>query len=187
MNIFFVDADPRTAAEALVDKHVVKMIIESAQLLSIAHRVLDGKEYQGISASGSRKVKRWKLAFPMESTIYQATHVNHPSAKWVRKSAANYDWLYSHFIALIGEYNHRYGKIHACNARLAKALINVPANIPNVEFTWPPSAMPQEYIISENSVDCYREYYIKGKKHLHKWTGRPKPSWIPSGAPLWIN
>ena len=79
------------------DKHCIKMILEYAQLLSTAHRVLDGVELEGISASG-RKRKFWTLGDSRDYTLYKATHINHPSAIWVRKSYENYEWLYTMFI-----------------------------------------------------------------------------------------
>ena len=113
MNIFFIDPNPTQAAEWMVDKHVVKMILESAQLLSTAHRILDGVEYQGQSQSG-RKARRWKLLDQRENVLYSATHINHPSAVWCRASVENYNWLVDHFYALMGEYTYRYNKQHKC-------------------------------------------------------------------------
>jgi len=102
LNIFFVDSDPVVAAQSLVDKHVVKMILESAQLLSTAHRLLDGEEFEGKTKTG-RKAKRWKLHDARENVIYSATHINHPSAVWCRQSVENYNWLVDHFFALMLE------------------------------------------------------------------------------------
>ena len=80
MNIFYIDKDPVQAAEWMVDKHVVKMILESAQLLCTAHRFLDGTEY--VDATSGRRIKRWMLSDARESVLYSATHINHPSAIW---------------------------------------------------------------------------------------------------------
>ena len=81
MNIFYLDPDPRTCAEMHCDKHVVKMIIEYAQLMSTAHRVIDGTEYTDMTANG-RRIKRWRLDDDRESILYKASHINHPSAIW---------------------------------------------------------------------------------------------------------
>ena len=95
MNIFYLDRDPKQCAEWHIDKHVSKMLIEYAQLMSTAHRVLDGEQYTDLSKTG-RKVKRWKLSNPnADNTIYLACHVNHPSAIWVRQSISHYNWLYN--------------------------------------------------------------------------------------------
>lgn len=174
MNIFYLDKDPNQAARWMVDRHVVKMILESAQLLSTAHRVLDGRKVTIISP---RRTKTWELADSRNNLIYKATHVNHPSAIWVRKSAENYMWLFKHFKALIREYNYRYGKNHACT-KLISALQSLPRNIPEHSFTQPPPAMDRLFVVSNDSVINYRNYYKFGKVHLHEWTRRKPPHWI---------
>jgi len=177
MNIFMVHEDPVIAAQSLVDKHCVKMILESAQLLSTAHRMLDGTEYIGKTLTG-RNVRRWELADLREPVVYQATHVNHPSAVWARTSVENYNWLYEHFFALMTEYTYRYGKTHKCAGDLAYMLACPPYNLKDYDMTKMPSAMAKDYIISENPVENYRNYYKNGKNHLHKWTKRQPPEWL---------
>jgi len=177
VNIFYVSHDPMDAAQALVDKHVVKMILESAQLLSTAHRVLDGVETEGQSKSG-RKARRWKLFDAREDIIYQATHINHPSAVWCRTSVRNYDWLVDHFYALMREYTHRYNKEHKCYGEISYMLQSPPHNLKAWDWTEMPSCMAPEYIISEEPLTNYRNYYILGKSNLHKWTNRQPPEWI---------
>lgn len=177
MNIFYIDKDPHIAASMMVDKHVVKMILESAQLLSTAHRILDGTEFIEQSKTG-RNIKRWKLNTSNDQHIYQATHVNHPCSVWVRQSFSHYMWLYRHFVALINEYKFRYNnKLHKCET-LIPYLKNAPNNISKVGFTDPPAAMDDKYIISEDVIENYKNYYKMGKKHLHKWSIREAPSWI---------
>lgn len=176
MNIFYIDPDPTKCAEQMVDKHVVKMILETAQLLSTAHRMIDGVEYVGSTKTG-RKVKRWKLDDPRkDDIIYQATHVNHPSAVWCRQSNNNYNWLYCHFEALLKEYTYRYGKQHKCT-ELAPYLRNPPKAINVGPFTPVTPAMPDEYK-ADNSVDSYRNYYRIAKERMHKWTNRLPPEWL---------
>ena len=183
MNIFYTDSDPVKAAQSLVDRHVIKMILETCQLLCTAHRVLDGTEItQKVYVNGSfparyRKKKVWMLNDHRESQLYSATHVNHPSAVWVRKSNNNYNWLYAHLLALLEEYTHRYGKRHKC-ADLVGVLMSPPQNIQVTHFTQPTPAMDAKYIISESSVINYRNYYKLGKQHLHRWTRRNPPEWI---------
>ena len=177
MNIFFVHSNPLIAAQSLVDRHVVKMVLETAQLLSTAHRVLDGTEYVGQSNSG-RKAKRWRLANDNnDQLMYQATHINHPSAVWCRQSNNNYNWLFNHFVGLMDEYQYRYGKSHAC-AKLTHCLQNTPKNIPIDPFTQPTPAMDAKYIVSNDSIENYRNYYIHGKTALHKYTKRQMPDWL---------
>lgn len=177
MNIFYIDSDPMQAAIWMVDRHVVKMILESAQLLSTAHRVLDGNEVIELSATG-RKVKRFKLNDAREPILYSATHINHPSAIWARSSVENYNWLVDHMFALMSEYTYRYGKQHKCFGELSYMLQSPPKNLKEYDMTTMPSAMADEYIISEDPIVNYRNYYAHGKTHLHKWTNRDKPEWM---------
>lgn len=148
MNIFYLSRDVTECARYHCDKHVVKMILEYAQLLSTAHRVLDGD----FAAS--------RLG------CYKATHVNHPSAVWVRASRDHYDWLVSLFDALCREYTHRYGKHHKCESM--HGLLNVPENIPEAGWTDPPQCMPDEYK-QDDTVQAYRDYIVGAKSHFAKW------------------
>jgi hypothetical protein len=176
MNIFYLHHDPKTCAELHNDKHVVKMILEYAQLLSTAHRVLDGIQVVGVSKSG-RKQTRYEIYDNRDSILYSSTHVNHPSAIWVRQSYENYDWLYQLFVAVLKEYTYRYGRIHA-TARLVDALNTPPAHIPKgVGFTEPTPAMPEEFRVKNNSIQSYINYYVGAKKHLANWKKRTIPSW----------
>ena len=176
MNIFYLHNDPKICAEMHVDKHCVKMILEYAQLLSTAHRVLDGLESTTLSVSG-RKKKVWTIGDNRNDVLYSATHINHPSAIWVRKSDANYAWLFRMFGALMDEYTYRYGKIHACE-RLADALSYRPKNIPKGPFTEPTPAMPDHYKVSGDSISSYKNYYLGDKTRMFSWKKRETPSWI---------
>ena len=180
MNIFYLHNDTKVCAEMHNDKHTVKMILEYAQLLSTAHRVLDGTISVGLSSSGRKKTS-YVLMDNSESVLYTATHINHPSAIWVRQSHANYVWLYRMFGSLMDEYTYRYGKVHACN-RLADALSNRPFNLPKGEFTEPTPAMPDDIKIAGDSVASYRNYYIKSKSHLANWKKRNVPVWYSNNA-----
>ena len=189
MNIFYLNNDPKICAEMHLDKHVVKMILEYAQLLSTAHRVLDGTVSTRLSKSG-RKQQYYPLAGERDNFLYSATHVNHPSAVWVRHSYENYEWLYKLFIALLDEYTHRYGRIHA-TARLIDALYTPPIHIPKgIGFTEPTPAMPNEVkVLREvatdryeiDSIESYHKYYIHNKVHIAKWTKREIPLWYSEG------
>ena len=178
MNIFYVNSDPEVAARSMVDRHVVKMILETAQLLSTAHRVIDGEEYVGQSQSG-RKAKRWRLSGNVDAIMYAATHINHPSAVWVRENSANYDWLYDHLLALGSEYTHRYGRTHLTIDKLKDILKDSPQNIKQSNvMTKMPSCMDKQYIVSVDPITNYRNYYNYGKTDLLRWSNRPPPQWI---------
>lgn len=186
MNIFFIDPDPVQSAKWMVDRHVVKMILESAQLLSTAHRVLDGElvvetvktEYPGNKPAKYRKKKWYKLGDARETVLYSATHVNHPSAVWARTSIENYHWLVDHFFALMEEYTYRYEKTHKCFGELSYMLQSPPKKLEAYDWTPMPSCMDEQYIISDDPVQNYRNYYKYGKVHLHKWKNREKPFWM---------
>lgn len=187
MNIFYLHNDPVTCAEMHNDKHSIKMILEYCQLLSTAHRILDGVETQAKSKTG-RNVKRWVLNGELNNILYSATHISHPSAVWARQSAANYDWLVSLLMALCEEYTYRYGRVHKCQEiGLVYALRILPKNIPKDKpFTEPTPAMPEDVKISGDSIASYRNYYINNKTHLASWKGkvnsRPIPEWYTEGC-----
>ena len=185
MNIFYIDECPVQAAEWMVDRHVVKMILESAQLLSTAHRLLDGTEIplevrieQEDGTTKIRKKKWWALHDAREDVIYSATHINHPSAVWVRSSVENYNWLVEHFFALMNEYKFRYEKQHKCFGELSYMLQSPPKNLKEWDMTTVPSAMDDKYIISNDPVTNYRNYYKHGKTHLFSWKKREVPEWL---------
>jgi len=141
MNIFYLDKDPVKAAQAQYNKHVVKMILESAQMLCTAHHVHGDPD----------------------DVPYKQAHLNHPSTIWVRENSLHYDWLYEHMIALGNEYTKRYGKQHLSITKCKIPLSNQPENIPHEEFEQPPQCMPDEFK-DECSVQAYWNYYI-GEKH----------------------
>lgn len=163
MNIFILSNDPYEAARMQCDKHVVKMILESAQLLSTAHRVMDGDE------SGALPDNR-------ENVFYRATHKNHPCAKWVREAVENYNWLVDHFDGLLCEYTHRYNKQHKC-ASMLYDIQSPPKALTAWDWTTPPSCMPDDCKVGD-TVENYRKYYQTYKSHILKWTNREPPNWI---------
>lgn len=183
MNIFELDLVPKTCAQYHNDKHVVKMIIEYAQLMSTAHRMLDGTEYYDLTASG-RKIKRWRHPDAvLEDNLYKATHPNHPSAIWTRQTKQNYLWLFSLWIALLDEYTYRYGKVHACS-KLIPYLKSAPQKIKPGARTPVTPAMPDVYKIPGNTVESYRKYYNHDKIELAAWKNREVPYWwSPSTLP----
>lgn len=178
MNIFYLDSDPQRAATYMVDKHIVKMILESAQLLSTAHRYLDGR-LEIVKSKTGRNQKVWTLD-DSRYILYKATHVNHPSNVWIRESVENYNWLVEHLYALIDEYDYRYAKKQnfAVIRQMMHLLQPPPFNLKNYHGTPAACAMPDEYKISDDPVQNYRQYYRIGKADLHKWTKRQPPEWI---------
>jgi hypothetical protein len=177
MNIFYLDHNVSKCAEMHNDKHCVKMILEYAQLLSTAHRVIDGVELNGLTSSG-RKKKFWSLGDSRDYTLYKATHINHPSAVWSRQSSENYTWLHNMLVALCREYTYRYGKIHKVERDgLLAQLARLPDSIPSALFTQPTPAMPDAVKVKGDSIASYRNYYITNKTHLANWKKRQTPEW----------
>jgi len=182
INIFYLDHDTLLCAQYHVDKHVVKMILEHSQILSTAHRVLDGTQGVRESKTG-RKQKYWRLDSNLDSVIYQATHINHPSTVWARSSLENYKWLHILTMELCKEYTYRYGKVHKCQSSgLLDALYDAPKNIPMGPFTQPTPAMPDEYKVAGDSVQSYRNYYNGSKQRMFVWKNRDIPFWVMQNA-----
>jgi hypothetical protein len=176
MNRFVLHEDPQLAAEYHCDKHVVKMILEESQMLSTAHRILDGEETIGQSKSG-RKAKRWKIGDThRDAVLYQATHVNHPCTQWSMYNAENYIWSVSLLRCLLDEYQFRYGKKHKCE-ELYPTLQFLPQKIANGKRTEFPQAMPDE-CKDADPIKGYRNYYITHKARFAKWTNRTVPEWF---------
>ena len=176
MNIFYLHEDPIQNAKWHIDKHIVKMPIEYAQLMSTAHRLLDGEMYLGKTAIG-RNIKRWKLYDEREDILYKASHINHPSAIWVRESIENYFQMYKLYMAVLAEFTNRYGKIHG-SSKPSIALIRPPSNIPMVKGTQLPQCMPEMCKVKNNPILAYRNYYIVEKNSFASWKNREIPEWF---------
>lgn len=151
MNIFILDNDPKTAATMLCDKHVVKMILESAQMLCSA-----------------------LVCHNIDNTPYRATHKNHPCTKWAGHTRANFEWLCTHGIGICEEYTRRYNKRHKSQDVIEWCKKRSEA-IPDGPQTPFAQAMPAQY---KNTcpVIAYRAYYKGEKAHISKWKTKI-PEW----------
>lgn len=186
MNIFLLHDDATVAAQMQCDKHIVKMILELAQMLSTAHRMLDGQLRVEYSESGR---KRKSYVYPnskKDSVLYKATHINHPCSIWVRSGSEQYTWAYEHFVALCNEYTYRYNKIHKTDKLLRNVLRELPENLPNCKSVRYPLAMPDRFITEskwvksfDHAIECYRNYY-QSKQNDFKmvWSKRSTPEWF---------
>lgn len=179
MNIFILDKCPVKSAQMQCDKHIVKMPLESAQMLSTAHRVLDGDMYYDVSNKGN-KVRRYALA-ESNDVFYKAVHQGHPCVIWTMESKANYDWHYRHFVALCDEYTHRYGRMHLSEEKLKVLLRTPPKNTPDIgptDFRLAMSLFP-ECIVKGNPVESYKNYYLSKLSYVKMvWTKRDMPQWF---------
>ena len=182
MNIFYLDHDPVIAAQMMCDKHIPKMIVEAGQMISTAHRMLDGTEGRKLSKSGKRTVKYYSHPDEtLENVLYKAVHFNHPSTVWTRESDKNYMWHYNHMLALGEEFELRFGKKHKTIELLKDVLVNIPKNIRKTTTVTPirlaMAAYPQ-CIVENDGVQSYRNFYIADKREFAKWEkGRNAPTW----------
>jgi len=155
MNIFVLDRDVRKCAEYHNDKHVVKMILESAQLLCGVHHMVEQNT---------------------DEVPYRLSHKNHPCSIWARENISNYLWLCELGLELCKEYSYRYEKRHKSQDVIEWCLTN-PPSLPEEDFTEPPKAMPEEYKV-DDVVQSYRNYYLGDKKYFSKWKKREVPYWF---------
>jgi len=155
MNIFVLDRDVKKCAKYHNDKHVVKMILESAQLLCGVHHMVEENT---------------------DEVPYRLSHKNHPCSIWARENISNYLWLCELGLELCKEYSYRYGKRHKSQDVIEWCLTNTPS-LPEEDFTEPPKAMPDEYKV-EDVVQSYRNYYCGDKKYFSKWKNRDIPYWF---------
>ncbi len=175
MNMFYLDKNPQKCAEYHYDIHVNKMILESAQLLSTAHRVLDGKRTPYRDKVGNLRYT-YILENELEDILYKPTHINHPVAIWVRKGCGNYKYLYDLYISLCNEYEYRFRKIHK-SSQLAKYLEKYPNKIEYRPFS-EPSIATNDNCRLQDAIESYRKYYVKDKIRLKKYTNRETPYWL---------
>ena len=162
MNIFFLDETPKFSAQYLCDKHIPKMLLESAQMLSTA----------------VRKYEEETNSTPLAEPIYKSAYPNHPMTKWVCETKDNFDWTLDNALAIYDEYKLRFNKIHK-SYKVLKNIIDFELNphIPEGDFTEPPQCMPDEYR-DKDYVTAYRKYYRGAKKYFAKWEkGRSFPEW----------
>lgn len=156
MNIFVLDYDPKSCAQMHCDKHVVKMILETAQLLCGVHHMTD-----------SQRMIPYKLS-----------HKNHPCSIWSRECVENYVWLCDLGLELCEEYTYRYGKKHKSQEIIEWCLLNIPKIKENGSVTDFKLAMPDECKIDNNPILSYRKYYIDFKKDFARWKNRDVPNWF---------
>lgn len=163
------------------DKDIASQIRKTAQLLSTAHRILDGEEFVvQLKHKDTGKVRNkhvWILPDDRNNILYACTHSNHPCAIWCRESVENYNWLVDHLYALGNEYIYRYEKKHATIEKCFYQLQSPPFGLRDWDWTQPPSAMAAEFIISDDPIVNYRNYYVIEKSHLKSYMKRDEPIW----------
>lgn len=192
MNIFVLDENPQIAARYHVDKHVVKMILESAQLLATGVRLMNGTRMLFGSTGGAKDQELYlldgesykrsynakgKLVYTYENQVtYKIAHKNHPCAIWARASLANWYWLRELAGFLNAEYRHRFNhgedhKSYTVIKALPEPRIAELSPTPYVQAVAPECKRL-------DAVEAYRLYYNTCKTHLFQWTKRDKPFWV---------
>lgn len=169
MNIFYVSHKPSRCARWHCDKHVVKMILESTQLLYTAHWVVEGEP--NLSSAPCRQ--------DLGRGYKSIKNKKHPSAMWTYESLDHYMWLCQLAAFLCQEYEYRFGskKVHSCQKHIEWLTANPPPHLVSKGWVQPPQAMPEEYRHS-NSIVAYRRYYLGAKSRLLRYTRRNMPHWI---------
>lgn len=179
MNLFYLDENLDACAEAHVDKHIVKMPLEAAQLLCTAvwvdsvlgfvPRALNKEETRELNIRKS-EIKH----LPMEErplTPYLPMMYNHPCTIWTRSSLDNFEWVHCYANALNDEYYYRYGKQHKSVVEVINRLPE-PKNMPRLGMTEFLLAMPDELKLEGNPILSYRNYYHLDKATFAKWSHR---------------
>jgi hypothetical protein len=160
MNIFFLDWDPKLSAIFACNKHIIKMVIESTQLLYTVYHL-----------------NQPELLLNSQLTPYKITHKNHPCSKWIRENFSNFLWLLTLSWEYCKEYTYRYNKVHSCEKHILWMVHHLPTNLSYSSMTLPVQAMPEKYKCID-AVEAYRKYYIGEKLRFVKYTKREVPFWL---------
>lgn len=190
MNIFVLHFSQRKAARWHCDKHVVKMLLETVQLLYTAHWCLAYPELDKCKGSQILSKTQKLLAIPenmetaplnLSGKHYRPVHSFHPCARWARETSGNYRWLANLGLELAREFRFRYGHSHSCEEHVEWLSKNPPTNIPRWTRTNFPLAMDDRFKISNDPIVSYRYFYkqSKGKERgLLTYTKREIPHWL---------
>ncbi len=163
MNIFFLDKTPELSAKMLCDKHIPKMLLETAQMLSTAYQEMFGED-------------------KYTKDLYKIAYPNHPMTKWVSEHSKNFDWTLLLGCMISKEYTFRFKKYHKSDAIITTLCFAVEDNSftgygMEGDMTTPPQCMPDKYK-DNDYVTAYRNYYKGEKEYFAKWEkGRKQPEW----------
>lgn len=182
MNIFYVDKDPAKAAIALHDRHIIKMISESCQLLSVW-----ASRYTGPHDDETHQFVETDLVPDKAPDVPWTglSHANHPAALWLNEGLGNVSWLVDHLRAMVNEYDYRYP---GNPDKFERARVIVPAmkywlsKFVILNHTTPKACVPDVYkrdpMDRENTMQAYRAYYLAEKINGNNWTNRAQPDWV---------
>ena len=158
MNRFIIANTPQEIAQALCDKHVVKMPLEEAQMLCTV-------------------VRQANPEFADDHDLYRVAHAKHPCTLWAGQTRTNYMFAFRLWNHMCVEYTYRYGRVHETDKKLRVLLDQLPRNIELGSWREPPQCMPDD-VKTEKSIDAYHKYYQVYKKDFAKWTDRPIPNFM---------
>lgn len=193
MNLFYLDEDHDTNARFHVDKHVIKMILEAAEMLCMAHIVTQTVGFfpKALPQDEYRECVAFKKTFKDELPVHRVipyvgrdSHLNHPSSIWVRSSLENYywTWCYMHSLEMERRYRNPQGKPEHESYRLVKEKLDDP-DIPNLGFTKFALAMGTmkeqypEFVLEDDPIQSYRNFYMADKSTFATWKNRDVPYW----------
>lgn len=184
MNIFVLDNDPRRAAEYHCDKHSIKMILESAQMLCTAHW-LGWAKMLNAPPMKTKQLQQWLYDnVPKDlQPPWKMTHANHPCSQWTRHVWGNYMWHSRLGLALCSVYTERYGKVHKshevhrwlnrCIPPTFETTVENPVGITPFAV-----CMPDDVKIQGDAIASYRNYYNVHKARMARWAHSEKPAWF---------
>lgn len=192
MNLFILSIDPKGAAEAHGDKHVVKMILEACQMLYSAHWVAVHPEL--LKERSAIKISKAQKALPVPDHIssapkrksadepgFRPVHLHHPCTIWIRECLGNYMWAVDLALALADEYEFRWpGRTHSCKAHAQWLKNNLPPGISHCDRNGFAIAMDDEYRVPNDPLASYIKYYKGSKKdrNLTTYTRRTPPAFL---------
>jgi len=164
MNLFILDANPKKAARYHVDRHVVKMPTETAQMISFIYH----------------DTEFWDEKIPDFMMGFSKTHYKHPCSIWIRESLQNFFYACQLGMELYKEYQFRYNQPekHVRALQIFDFALLNPPKLPKLGLTPFAQAMDEQYIKFSCPIQNYREYYREGKKHLHTWKNRATPPFL---------
>ena len=185
MNIFVLNEDPVLAAQDHCDKHILKMIIESGQMLCAAHWIGWHKMLKPDSSMKQKEQREWmtERIHPGLVPPWKMTHAGHPCTQWTQRCWGNYMWLSRHGLGLCEEYTKRYGKVHKSHEvhRWLNRVVppTFEGHTENPVGIMPFAvAMPDEYKVPGDPVESYRNYYNYSKSRFAKWKYTTQPNWF---------
>ena len=191
MNIFVLDNDPHEAALYHCNKHVIKMILESGQLLCAAHWLHHLKE-ANLSLCDFKRVKdaqSWLFENVSKDLHppWKLTYSSHPCTVWTSENVSNYSWVLRLAESLVDQYRLRYKKEHACKHVIKWLGKNYPPGIDEGFLSQHPVYMKEDYKIYDDTgfisvVKSYKNYYLLDKSRFAKWEPHSRiPIWYKEG------